>query len=343
MARLRHPHGLLLPALALALLVRLATGIQLFGIELAGIRQSAGTATATYSSAAGLTTGLPTGVTGVAMNPATGVIYLATVDSTMRASTVIAATPSGGSYTLTTIAGNYASSATNDGVGVAANFKELQSLAVDGSGNVYMTDVGAGSVRRLAPSGGSFTVTTVTTGLSTGFWNAVTATSAGVLYVTDAGSNKVYELVNSGGTWTRTLIAGGGLGTADGSGASAQFFFPQGIAVDEATGNVYVVDTLNKLIRLLTKSGSVWTSSTIAGSAASCCADGAPLPLRLFCGRQAHSDGLSFQAPARRRRSTTRWTRRGTPAAQRCTWLTATESRSVSSPTRADRAGLSRP
>ena len=272
MARSRHPRGLVLPALAVALLARLAAGDQLYGVELAGIRQSAGSLTATYSNAPGSTTGLPTGVNGVGINPTTGVIYLATVAHVGgMASTVIAATPSGGSYTLTTIAGNYGSSATSDGVGAAANFMQLQSVAVDGSGNVYMTDVAGGKVRMLTPSGGSYVATTITTvpslslgtGLGTTPGNALAVTTAGVVYVVDTTGGAVWELVNSGGTWSRTRIA------------NSDLFFPQGIAVDSVTGTVYVVDTYNKRIRQLVKSGASWTATTIAGSAAPCCADGA--------------------------------------------------------------------
>src|SRR5437660_6808054 len=65
-------------------------------------------------------------------------------------------------------------------------------------------------------------------------------------------------------TGTLALFAGNlnGPGTADGSGAAAQFNRPQSIAVDSA-GNVYVADTTNRTIRKITPAGAV---STLAGS-----------------------------------------------------------------------------
>lgn len=64
---------------------------------------------------------------------------------------------------------------------------------------------------------------------------------------------------------TVTTVAGNGSqGYADGTGAAARFDHPYGIAVD-GSGNIYVGDENNALIRKITATGSV---STIAGSSA---------------------------------------------------------------------------
>lgn len=81
----------------------------------------------------------------------------------------------------------------------------------------------------------------------------------GTLYLTDAGANATVRAVSPGGL-VRTL-AGGAAGFLDGPGAMARFDTPSGLAVGP-DGRIYVADTANNAIRVVTPAGMV---TTLAG------------------------------------------------------------------------------
>lgn len=91
--------------------------------------------------------------------------------------------------------------------------------------------------------------------------------------------------VHCGPTWsTRTMAGGDAAGAADGTGASATFNAPDGLAPDDA-GNLFVTDTGNGLIR---KIGADGTVSTYAGQHD---ADGNAAPLQSPRGPVVDNDG----------------------------------------------------
>jgi sugar lactone lactonase YvrE len=86
--------------------------------------------------------------------------------------------------------------------------------------------------------------------------------SSGNLYLADTGNNLIRKITADGSV---TTIAGqpGFQGFQDGAGSAAWFNLPGGITID-GSGNLYVADTGNSIIRKITPGGA--TVSTVAGS-----------------------------------------------------------------------------
>ena len=66
----------------------------------------------------------------------------------------------------------------------------------------------------------------------------VAVDGAGNIFVADVGNNTIRK-ITSGGEVTTLAGTAGVVGSADGTGAAAQFNYPEGVAVDSA-GNVIV-------------------------------------------------------------------------------------------------------
>ena len=153
-------------------------------------------------------------------------------------------------------------------------------MAVDAAGNVYVADTGNDTIRKITPAG---VVTTLAgtagqagsadgTGTAARFNepDGVAVDAAGNVYVADTNNDTIRKITPAG---VVTTLAGtaGQAGSADGTGAAAQFNAPEGVAVDGA-GNVYVADTGNDTIRKITPAGVVTTLAGTAGQVGS--ADG---------------------------------------------------------------------
>ena len=150
---------------------------------------------------------------------------------------------------LTLLAGN--------GRGTPDGFSYPDGIAVTSSGTVYFWDHVDNVVRRVDRVGA---VTTIATGLSAPA--GLTMDAAGNLYIADTGNNIVRRLAADG---TLTTVAGSGAAGFSGDGGAATAAAlngPEGLAFDSA-GNLYIADTFNHRVRMVTPAGIV---STVAGS-----------------------------------------------------------------------------
>jgi sugar lactone lactonase YvrE len=166
-----------------------------------------------------------------------------------------------------------------------AGFGSLASLVTDPSGNVYAADQSACVVWKITPSAA---VSVVAGEVSSCGYNSdgIPATSAklnapygvgldstGNLFIGDTNNQRV-RMVSTAGTIS-TVAGNGTCGySGDGGNATAaQLCKPEGVGVD-ASGNLYIADWNNAVIRLVT--GGVITTLAGSGSGAGYNGDGLP-------------------------------------------------------------------
>ncbi len=92
----------------------------------------------------------------------------------------------------------------------------------------------------------------------------VAVDNSGNVYIADTGNHVIRRVASNG---TAIVLAGsvGKSGSTDGIRSAARFYYPRGIAVDDA-GTIYVADTANHTIREITSDGVVTTLAGLAGS-----------------------------------------------------------------------------
>jgi len=161
----------------------------------------------------------------------------------------------------------------NSGDGGPARSAELgrpYGLAFDNVGNLYIADTLSNSVRKVTPEG---IISTYFKMPNSGVPTGLAVDSAGDLYIADQ-QNSLILKVSSGGT--ATTVAGTSTAGFSGDGdaaASAQLNGPTGVAVD-ASGNLYIADTLNNRVRKVSSDGII---TTVAGNGSlSYSGDGGP-------------------------------------------------------------------
>jgi sugar lactone lactonase YvrE len=180
---------------------------------------------------------------------------------------------SGTQAVVSAFAGN-ASAGSVDATGATARFFWPMDVASDGHGNFYVADAQNNTIRNIAANG---TVSTFAgfpgvtgsanaTGTNASFNDpqAVAVDDSGNVYVADTGNSMIREITSAGVVST---LAGspGSVGSSNGTGGSAQFDAPQGIAVN-GSGDVFVADTMNHTIREIASGGVVTTFAGFPGN-----------------------------------------------------------------------------
>lgn len=172
---------------------------------------------------------------------------------------------------VTTLAGNNSLytpilGAYGDGMGTNAAFFYPESIALDNAGNVFVADSGNRRIRKVDPFG---VVTTLAgsglrayaegVGTSASFKSpqGIAVDNAGNVYVTDMVSSRICKVTAAGVVSTLAGTGNGSRAYNDGAGASASFFAPMSVAVDNA-GNLYVADAgINRIRKLVMSSSSI--------------------------------------------------------------------------------------
>ena len=182
----------------------------------------------------------------VAVDGSDGDVFVADMSN----DTIRRITPAG---VVNTFAGQPGMIGNTDGFGNDARFNNPFGVAVDSSGNVYVSDTANNAIRKITHR----VVTTLAglpgyagdadgSGTDARFWNpqGLAVDSAGDIYVADTGNNIVRKITPMGAVTTVPEPSQGDETTH----GSATLKSPGGVAVD-SSGNIYVADTDDHCIR----------------------------------------------------------------------------------------------
>jgi sugar lactone lactonase YvrE len=206
------------------------------------------------------------GPTGLAIDAANNIYVADSGNFTIRK-----ITPAG--Y-VSTVAGRPMIEGATNGPATSAEFEDPEGVAVDASGNLYVSDGGGNTIREVSAAG---TVSTLAGSATSGAADG-TGTAAGFNYPTGIAVNAagtllyVCDTVNStvrqiapGGVVSTLAGTAGTFGSKDGSGLTALFYYPTGLKLD-ASGNLWLTDEVNGTVRMVAPNGTTTTVAGLAGS-----------------------------------------------------------------------------
>jgi TonB family protein len=175
---------------------------------------------------------------------------------------------------ITTVAGNGTTGFSGDGgPAIGAKLNNPRGIAIDATGNLYISDTGNARIRKVATTG---VITTISGNGTTAIPGedgpaiqaklrspyGVVLDKAGNLYFAEMGGQRVRRISTDGQI---TTVAGNGTRGSSGDGrpaTAAQFQGPLGVALD-TMDNLYIAEADGYRIRQMTKDGII---STIAGN-----------------------------------------------------------------------------
>lgn len=148
-------------------------------------------------------------------------------------------------------------------------------VAVDSAGNLYIADVLNHRIRKVGTDGKIATVAGngfvgysgdegPATAATLAYPISVALDAAGNLYIADSHNDCIRKVAPDG---TITTVAGTGMAGFSGDGGPAtraQLNYPKAVALD-AAGNMFIADTFNNRIRMVTPDGVIFT---VAGNGA---------------------------------------------------------------------------
>ena len=155
-----------------------------------------------------------------------------------------------------------------------ARFSAMRALSMNATDDLYISDTDNFTIRRIGHDGVVSTLAGLLNnpgsddgvGAAARFYYAygIVAGALGNVYVSNSNSMSMRKIAPDATVTTPAGVAGTASGSADGTGATARFYYPWGLTADSSE-NVYIADFGNNEIRKMTSGGA---TSTIAGQTA---------------------------------------------------------------------------